>query len=158
MYYFYKKDGEIFIPEKINPELAKISLGIIKACKVSLKYQLKTTGINNAIKSGKREQMLNIMQKCFEKNGSLYEREMSLSGVKIEEVDESFFDDKDEAFILNQLQVLLDFAAISTVIECKLMSVLAATCEKVTGKPINKVLFFTNQDIILEEEEEEIEE
>ena len=38
------------------------------------------------------------------------------------------------------------------------MKVLAASCEKALGTPINKIKFFTNQDVILEldEEEEEI--
>ena len=68
MTYFYKKDGEIFIPEKINPDLTKLALAIVKNCKVTLKFQLKSNSILNAINKGKREQMLEIMQKCFAKN------------------------------------------------------------------------------------------
>ncbi len=155
MYYFYKKDGEIFVPEKINPTFSKIALGIIKTCKVTPKFQLKTVGLNNAIKSGKKEKMIDIMQKCFLKYKNVYESDMSLTGVKVEEVEESFFDDKDEEFLINQLNVLIDFAAINTVIECKLMALFAASCEKITGKPMNKINFFTNQDTILEEPEDE---
>ena len=43
MTYFYKKDGEIFIPEKINPDLVKIANAIIKTTKIGFRFQLKTT-------------------------------------------------------------------------------------------------------------------
>lgn len=155
MTYFYKKDGEIFIPEKINPDLVKLANAIIKTTKIGFKFQLKSTAINNALKGGKREQMLNIIQKCFQNNKSLYNDDMALTGVTVEEVEDSYFDDKDNDFIKAQLKVLLDFAAINTVIESNLMGMLSASCDKVLGTPINKIKFFTNQDVILEIEEDE---
>ena len=157
MTYFYKKDGEIFIPEKINPDLVRIANAIIKTTKIGFRFQLKTTSINNAIKGGKREQMLNIMQKCFVNNRSLYNDDMALTGVTVEEVEDSFFDDKDDEFIKAQLKILLDFAAINTVIESRLMSLMSASCEKTLGTPIDKIKFFTNQDVILELDESEFE-
>ena len=158
MTYFYKKDGEIFIPESINPDLVKFSTAIIKACKIGFRFQLKSTAITNALKAGKREQMLNIMQKCFNNNKNLYNDDMSLTGVTVEEVADNFFDDKDDDFIKAQLKVLLDFATINTVVESRMMNLLNASCEKVLGTPINKVKFFTNQDVILESPEDEEEE
>lgn len=159
MTYFYKKDGEIFIPEKINPDLVKLANAIIKTTKIGFRYQLKSTAISNALKAGKRAQMLSIMAKCFQTNGRLYNDDMALTGVTVEEVEDSFFDDKDDEFIKSQLKVLIDFAAINTVIESNLMGMLSASCEKVLGTPINKIKFFTNQDVILElDEEEETEE
>lgn len=160
MTYFYKLDGEIFIPEKINPYLVKLASAVVRSCKLSFKYKLKSTSLVNALKAGKREQMLSLMQKCFELNGALYNQDMSLAGVTVEEVPDSFFDDKDDDFIKAQLQVLIDFAMINTVVESKMMSLLGASCEKVLGVPINKIKFFTNQQVILEsdDDEEEIEE
>ncbi|MBQ3135843.1 MAG: hypothetical protein IJB74_00025 [Clostridia bacterium] len=161
MAYFYKKDGEIFIPEKINPDLVKLCFGIVKACKLSFKYQMKSTSLQNALKAGKDEQMLSLIQKCLEKNKKLYNQDMALAGVTVEEVDEAFFEDKDTDFLKNQMQLLIDFAMINTVVESKMMNLLAASCEKILGKPLNKIKFFTNQDVILEideEDEEEIEE
>lgn len=159
MTYFYKKDGEVFVPEKINPDLVKLANAVIKACKISFRYQLKSTSISNALKAGKREQMLNIMQKCFQNNKKLYNDDMALTGVTVEEVEDSFFDDKDDDFIKAQLKVLMDFAAINTVVESRMMSLLSASCEKTLGTPLNKIKFFTNQDVILElDEEEETEE
>ena len=157
MTYFYKKDGEIFIPEKINPDLVKIANAIIKTTKIGFRFQLKTTSINNALKSGKREQMMNIMQKCFQNNRSLYNDDMALTGVTVEEVEDSFFDDKDDDFIKAQLKTLIDFAAINTVIEARMMSLMNASCEKTLGTPIDKIKFFTNQDVILELDEEAFE-
>lgn len=160
MTYFYKKDGEVFIPEKINPDLVKFASAIVKNCKLTLKLQLKTTAINNALKNEKREQMLDVIQKCFAKNKKAYDMDMALTGVTVEEVEETFFDDKDNDFLKAQLHTLYDFAVINTVIDNKLMGLLSATCDKVLGTPINKIKFFTNQTEILEidEEEEEIEE
>ncbi|MBQ3537406.1 MAG: hypothetical protein IJA39_02405 [Clostridia bacterium] len=155
MAYFYKKDGEIFVPEKINPDLAKLALAIVKTCKLSLKLQMKTTSLKNALNSGKKEQMLDIMQKCFEKYKKLYNQDMSLTGVTVEEVDASYFDDKDEAFLKAQLQILLDFAAINTVVESRMMPLMSGACEKTLGIPLNKIKFFSNQDVILEEPEDE---
>ena len=158
MAYFYKKDGEIFIPEKINPDLVKLAFAVVKSCKLTFRYQMKTTSLQNALKAGKRDQLLSLMQKCFEKNRKIYDQDMSLAGVIVDEVEDSFFDDKDMDFIRAQVQILIDFAVINTVVESKMMGLLSASCEKVLGTPINKIKFFTNQDVILEEEEEAIEE
>lgn len=158
MTYFYKKDGEIFIPEKINPELAKLALAIVKTCKLSFKLQMKSTSLNNALKAGKREQMLDIIKKCLEKNRRIYNQDMSLTGVKVEEVEDSFFDDKSDDFLKQQLQVLIDFATINTVVESKMMPLMSGACEKTLGVPLNKIKFFSNQDVILEEPEEDSEE
>lgn len=155
MTYFYKKDGEIFIPEAINPDLAKLAYAVVKTCKLTFKLQLKVTSISNAVKNGKREQMLEIMQKCFSKNKKIYDQDMALTGVTVEEVDASFFDDKDETFIKAQLKVLYDFAVINTVVESKMMGLLAAACEKTLNTPLNKIKFFTNQEEILEQADEE---
>ena len=157
MTYFYKKDGEIFIPEKINPDLVKIANAIIKTTKIGFRFQMKTTSLNNAIKSGKREQMLSIMQKCFQTNRSLYNDDMALTGVTVEEVEDSYFDDKDDDFIKANLKMLIDFAAINTVIEARMMSLMSASVEKTLGTPIDKIKFFTNQDVILELDEEAFE-
>ena len=154
MAYFYKKDGEIFIPEKINPDLAKLAFAIVKTCKLSLKLQMKTASLNNALKAGNKEQMLDLMQKCFEKYRKLYNQDMSLTGVTVEEVDASFFADKDEDFLKAQLQILLDFATINTVVESRMMPLMSGACEKTLGIPLNKIKFFTNQDVILDEPEE----
>ena len=158
MVYFYKKDGEVFIPEKINPDLVRLATAVVKSCKLNFKYQLKTTSLIKALKAGKREQMLSLMQKCFENNRKLYDQDMALAGVTVEEVEDSFFDDKDDDFIKAQLQVLIDFAMINTVVESRMMPLLGASCEKVLGTPINKIKFFSNQDVILEEAEDEEEE
>ncbi len=155
MTYFYKKDGEVFIPEKINPDLVKLATAVVKSCKLNFKFQLKSTSLNNALKAGKREQMLSLMQKCFLSNKGIYDQDMALAGVTVEEVEDSFFDDKDDDFIKAQLKVLVDFAMINTVVESKMMALLSASCEKVLGVPINKIKFFTNQDVILEEKEDE---
>ncbi len=158
MAYFYKKDGETFIPEKINPDLAKLALAIVKTCKLSFKLQMKTTSLNNALKGGNKEQMLDLMQKCFDKYRKLYNQDMSLTGVTVEEVDASFFSDKDEEFFKSQLQILLDFATINTVVESRMMPLMSGACEKTLGVPLNKIKFFTNQDVILEEPEDDGEE
>lgn len=160
MTYFYKKDGEVFVPEKINPDLVKLATAVVKTCKLNFKFQLKSTSLTNALKAGKREQMLSLMQKCFNNNKRLYDQDMGLTGVTVEQVEDNYFDDKDDDFIKAQIQVLIDFAMINTVVESKAMSLLGASCEKVLGTPINKIKFFTNQDVILEEveDEEEIEE
>lgn len=160
MTYFYKKDGEVFIPEKINPDLVKLATAVVKSCKLNFKFQLKSTSLTNALKGGKREQMLSLMQKCFVNNKTIYDQDMALAGVTVEEVEDSFFDDKDDEFIKAQLKVLVDFAMINTVVESRMMALLSASCEKVLGVPINKIKFFTNQDVILEdaEDEEETEE
>ena len=155
MSYFYTKDGEIFVPEKINPDLVKICNAVVKTCKLTFKLQMKTTAINNAIKGGKTEKMLEIMQKCMEKYKNLYNEDMSLTGVVIDEIDSAYFNDKDVEFFKSQLQILIDFAVINTVIESKMMALVSASCEKMLGTPLNKIKFFTNQDVILEEVEDE---
>ena len=35
MTYFYKKGNEIFIPEKINPDLVKLASAVVKSCKLN---------------------------------------------------------------------------------------------------------------------------
>ena len=155
MAYFYKKDGEIFIPEKINPDLSKLALAIVKTCKLSFRLQMKSTSLTNALKAGKREQMLDIINKCLEKNRRIYNQDMSLTGVTVEEVEADFYNDKSDDFLKQQLQILVDFAAINTVVESKMMPVMSGACEKTLGVPLNKIKFFTNQDVILEEPEEE---
>ena len=79
---------------------------------------------------------------------------MALAGVKVGAVDDAFFSDKDEAFFKNQMNVLLDFAYINTVIEAKMFPLMTAACEKTLGKRINTLLFFTNQTEILETPDE----
>ena len=155
MSYFYKKDGEIFIPEAINPELVKLAKAIIKTCRLTFKLQMKTTGLTNAVKSGDPAKMLEIMQKCMEKNRKLYDSDMTLAGVKIETVEDDFFADKDAEFFKNQLNVLIDFAHINCVIESKMFPLMSAACEKTLGKKINTLLFFTNQTEILTVAEDE---
>lgn len=155
MTYFYKKDGEVFIPEKINPDLVRLATAVVKSCKLNFKFQLKTTSLSNALKSGKREQMLSLIQKCFVNNKKIYDQDMALAGVTVEEVEDGFFDDKDDAFIKAQIQVLIDFAMINTVVESRMMPLLSASCDKVLGVPLNKIKFFSNQQEILEETEEE---
>ena len=152
---FYKKDDEIFIPEAINPELVKLAKAIVKTCRLTFKFQMKTTGLTNAVKSGDPAKMLEIMQKCMEKNRRLYDSDMALAGVKIETVEEDFFADKDAEFLKNQLNVLIDFAYINCVIEAKMFPLMSAACEKTLGKKINTLLFFTNQTEILAINEDE---
>ena len=151
---FYKKDGEIFIPEAINPELVKLAKAIVKTCRLTFKFQMKTTGLANAVKAGKPEQMLELMQKCLEKNRKMYDNDMALSGVKIDTVEDDFFADKDADFLKNQLNVLIDFAYINCVIEAKMFPLMSGACEKTLGKKINTLLFFTNQTEILDIVEE----
>ena len=86
-----------------------------------------------------------------------YNQDMSLTGVTVEEVDASFFSDKDEEFFKSQLQILLDFATINTVVESRMMPLMSGACEKTLGVPLNKIKFFTNQDVILELDEEAFE-
>lgn len=155
---FYLKDGEPFIPESINPELTRLASSIIKATKISFKFKLKSTSLQNALKGSDVELMKSLIQKCFEKNGALYEKDMELSGVKIGDVDDSFFEDKDDEFFKNQIRILIDFACINTVVESKMMPLMSASCKKILNKNIDELLFFTNQTEILklgEETEEE---
>lgn len=155
---FYVKDGAPFVPEAINPELAHIAKAIVKTCRLTFKLQLKTNAIANAMKKGDVPAMDDLLQKALAKNRSAYNSDMALTGVKVGEVDDDFFADKDAAFYQNQLGILLDFAAINCVVEARMFPLMANACEKTLNKPINKVLFFTNQTVILEEEEEEAEE
>ena len=155
---FYVKDGEVFIPEAINPDLAKLAKAIVKTCRLTFKAQLKTTALNNALQSGMPEQMLDIMQKCMEKYRKLYDSDMALTGVKIDTVDDAFFADKDTEFYKNQLHILIDFAYINCVIEAKMFPLMAGACEKTLGCRISTLKFFTNQTEILSVEEESEEE
>ena len=164
MSYYFTKDGEIWVPEAINPQLAKLAYAIVKTCRLTFKYQFKTTSLQNALKTGDKDKMKELMFKCIEKNQKIYTSDMSLTGVVISEVDDAFFEDKDAEFFASQLKVLIDFAAINTVIENKMMPVMSEACKKTLGTPINKILFFTNQTEILssgedgEEEEDGAEE
>lgn len=142
---FYVKDGEPFIPEGINPQLVKLAKAIVKTCRLTLKFQMKTTGINNALKSGDKAQMHSLLQRALEKNKKMYNDEMALSGAAVGEVDEAFFEDKDLAFYQNQMQILTDFACITCVIEGRMFPLMAAACEKTLNKKISELLFFTNQ-------------
>ena len=151
---FYLKDGEPFIPESINPELTRLASSIIKATKISFKFKLKSTSLQNALKGSDVELMKSLMQKCFEKNGALYEKDMELSGVKIGDVDDGFFEDKDDEFFKNQIKILIDFACINTVVESKMMPLMSASCKKILNKNIDELLFFTNQTEILKLGEE----
>ena len=152
MSFFYVKDNAHWIPEAINPELAKLAKAIVKTCHLSFKLQMKTTSLNNALKSDDKEQLFSVMQKCMAKNKSIYNQDMSLAGVKLEEVDDTFFSDKDVDFYRSQIAVLIDFAAINTVVENKMMPLMSAACQKTLNKPIDQLLFFTNQDKIYNEE------
>ena len=154
MSYFYVKDGAPWVPERINPELSKLAKAIVKTCHLSFKLQMKTTALNNALKSDDREQLFGVLQKCMAKNRKQYNDDMSLSGAVIDEVDDAFFADKDAAFFKNQIAILIDFAAINTVIEAKMFPLMSAACQKTLGKNIDQLLFFTNQDMIHREEEE----
>ena len=128
---------------------------VIKATKISFRFKLKSTSLQNALKSGNIEQMKQLIQKCFEKNGAIYENDMELSGVKIGDVDDSFFADKDDEFFKNQVKVLIDFACINTVVESKMMPLMSASCKKIFDKNIDELLFFTNQTEILKAEADE---
>ena len=88
---FYVRDGEPFIPERINPELVKLAKAIIKTCRLSFKAQLKTSMLNNALKSGDPAQMLDAMQKCFSRNRALYNSDMARTGATIGEVEDGYF-------------------------------------------------------------------
>ena len=158
MSYFYVKNGEPWVPEAINPELAKLAKAIVKTCHLSFKLQMKTTALANAMKSDDKEQLFTVMQKCMAKNLKQYNSDMSLSGAKIEEVDDAFFADKDADFFRNQLAILMDFAAINTVIEGKMFPLMSAASEKTLGKKLDQLLFFSNQDQIYADAEEETEE
>jgi len=152
---FFVKDGEPFIPEAINPDLAKLAKSIVKTCRLSLKLQMRTNGLNSALKSGDIGQMKSTMLKCIEKNKVGYNADMSLTGVKALEIDDSFFDDKGEDFYKQILAVLIDMAAIRTVVDAKMGPLMSAACEKVLNVQLNKIKFFVNQDKILGEEEAE---
>lgn len=152
---FYMRDGEIFIPEAIGTELCKLARALVKTCRLTFKFQMKTTGLNNAIKSGDKEQMYSIMQKCMEKNKNIYNSDMSLSGAKIEEVPEEFFADKDAEFFKNQLQILIDFASINCVVEAKMMPLMSAACQKTLNKKLDELYFFSNQGEIRKDESDE---
>ena len=142
---FYVRDGEPFIPEAIGSELCRLAKAMVKTCRLTFKHQMKTTGLNNALKSGDREQMFSVMQKCMEKNKALYNSDMSLSGARLEEVPDEFFADKDAAFFANQLQILIDFAYINCIVEAKMLPVMSAACQKTLNKGLDELFFFSNQ-------------
>ena len=150
---FYVKDNAPWVPERINPELAKLARAIVKTCHLSFKLQMKTTALANALKSDDKEQLFAVMQKCMEKNKKQYNDDMSLSGASLQEVDDAFFADKDVDFFRNQIAILIDFAAINTVIEAKMFPLMSAASQKTLGKELDQLLFFTNQDKIYHEEE-----
>ncbi len=150
---FYVKDNAPWVPERINPELAKLARAIVKTCHLSFKLQMKTTALTNALKSDDKEQLFAVMQKCMEKNKKQYNDDMSLSGAVLQEVDDAFFADKDADFLKNQIAILIDFAAINTVIEAKMFPLMSAASQKTLGKELDQLLFFTNQDKIYTEEE-----
>ncbi len=152
---FYVRDGEPFIPEAIGTELNKLSRALVKTCRLTFKFQMKTTGLNNALKSENKEQMFSIMQKCMEKNKALYNSDMSLSGAKIEEVPDEFFADKDVDFFKNQLQILIDFAYINCIVEAKMMPVMSAACQKTLNKKLDELYFFSNQGEIRKDADED---
>ena len=151
---FYVKDGAPWVPEAINPELAKLAKAIVKTCHLSFKLQMKTTSLTNAMKSDDKELLFGVMQKCMAKNRAMYNQDMSLAAVTVEEIDDAFFADKDADFYKAQLAVLIDFAAINTVIESKMMPLMSAACQKTLNKPIDQLLFFTNQDKIYKDEDD----
>ena len=152
---FYVKNGEIYIPDEINPELAKLAKAIVKTCRLTFKVQMKTTSLNNALKGGDPAAMLDIMQKCLAKNRKMYDMDMELSGAKIDTVDDGFFADKTAEFYQAQLKILIDFAYINTVIEAKMFPLMSAACEKTLNKEINELKFFSNQPEILDVPEED---
>ncbi len=149
---FYVSDGEPYIPDEIGRELAKLAYAIVKTCRLSFKVQMKTTSINNAIKSGDKKQMHNMLQKVLEKYKKVYSDYMSLSGAEIGEVDDSFFADKDTEFYVGQLKILLDLANINCIAESRMMPLLSAACEKTLDKKLNQLYFFSNQGEIREDD------
>ena len=157
---FYTKDGEIFTPDKINPQLTQLAKAVIKGCHLEFKYKMKSNALVNTQKEGKADKMLDTLQKCLSKNRDIYDQDMTLAGVVVNDVDDAFFADKDVQFYKDQLQILIDFAAINTVVESRMFALMSAACEKTFGKKINEVKFFCNQTEILvidEEDEEETE-
>ena len=155
MSFYFTKDGAPFIPESINPDLVKISRAIIKNCHLKVKYQMKTAALQSALKSAKTEQMKDSVLKCIEKNKLSYNQDMTLTGVKITEIDDSFFDNKDDEFYKSTLALLIDFAAVNTVVDTGLINLLASLCESQTGVKLNKTLFFTNQTEVLDDDSDE---
>lgn len=152
---FYTKDGEIFTPDKINPQLTNLAKAVIKSCHLEFKYKMKSNALLNTQKEGKTDKMLDTMQKCLAKNRDIYDQDMTLAGVVVNDVDDAFFADKDVQFFKDQMQILIDFAAINTVVESRLFALMSAACEKTLGKKINEIKFFNNQTEILQVEEDE---
>ncbi len=153
---FYVRDNEPYIPDEIGRELAKLAHAIVKTCRLSFKVQLKTAAINNAIKSGNKEQMHELLQKILEKYKNVYTDYMSLSGAEIKEVDDSFFDDKDADFYVGQLKILLDFANINCIAESHMMPLLSNACIKTLDKQLDELYFFSNQGEIRNSESDSI--
>jgi len=65
MVYFYKKDGEVFIPEKINPDLVKLATAVVKSCKLNFKFQLKTTSLANASRQAKESRCFHLCRSAL---------------------------------------------------------------------------------------------
>lgn len=152
---FYVRDGAPYIPDEIGRELAKLAHAIVKTCRLSFKVQMRTTAINNAIKSGDKDQMHAMLQKVLEKYRKVYSDYMSLSGAEINEVDDAFFADKDADFYVGQLKILLDLANINCIAEARMMPLLSGACEKTLGKHLDELFFFSNQGEIRKDESEE---
>ena len=152
---FYVRDGEPYIPDEVGRELAKLAHAIVKTCRLSFKVQMKTAAINNAIKSGDKEQMHSMLQKVLEKYRKIYTEYMSLSGAEIKEVDDAFFADKNTDFYVGQLKILLDLANINCIAESRMMPLLSGACEKTLGKQLDELYFFSNQGEIRKDEAEE---
>lgn len=151
---FYTKNGEIYTPDKINPQLVQLAKAIIKTCHLEFKYKMKSNALINTQKEGKVDKMLDTMQKCLAKNRDLYDQDMTLASTVVSDVDDAFFADKDADFYKAQLQILIDFAAINTVVESRMFALMSAACEKTFNKQINELKFFCNQTEILSVEED----
>lgn len=152
---FYTKNDEIYTPDKINPQLVQLAKAIIKTCHLEFKFKMKSNALINTQKEGNVDKMLDTMQKCLAKNRDIYDQDMSLAGTIVADVDDAFFADKDAQFYKDQLQILIDFAAINTVVESRMFALMSAACEKTFGKKINELKFFCNQTEILAVEEDE---
>ena len=149
---FYVKDNAPYIPEAINPQFAITARATIKAAKLDLKLSMRTTSLMTAKKSGKRDKMIDLIQKALTKYNKLYSEIMNMSGAAVGEVDDTFFDDKDEEFLKNQIDVLCDFAAIAVVIDYRLFPAMSAAIQKKFGKSTEELFFFTNQTEIIKPE------
>ena len=153
---FFTMNGEPFVPEAVNPVIAKIATATVlnKKTHCKMRYTLKTQALVKAKKNGDLEEMKSVTLKCIEKNKQIYDMDLSLTGVKIGEVDDSFFDDKDASFYDGILAVLIDLAAVNVLVEAELFPVLKAGVLKTTGVEIEKTKVFTNQTEVLSVQEQ----